>query len=159
MDPPSASSHQLHRRRRAVESLCLRPALAGPALLAVGSSALGGNTWDGEVTLLGAPSASAAASGGSGSLPACAPSPLLLAELLQRDTVTAVAWAAGGGHLCVASDSGDVGVYAVPSEPARLGVTPARAVAALEYHDDIVACCAGVAGAPAAVVTASWDGV
>lgn len=154
--PPALVAH----RPRAVECLALRPVAAGGRpVLALAASTHGGNVWAGEAALADlAPPAV-----GAGAAATAASKPAAVVELPQRDTVTAVAWAGAGGgsHLCVASDSGDVGVYAVGTDPFRPGERPPRAAAALEYHDDIVSSVVAVAGGGgggALVATASWDG-
>jgi hypothetical protein len=147
--PPALLAH----RPRAVECLALRPAAATGSrpVLALAASTHGGNVWAGEAALvdLAAPASKGAATAAA-------------VELPQRDTVTAVAWAGAGGgsHLCVASDSGDVGVYAVSADSFRPGERPPKAVASLEYHDDIVSAVVSThgSGAGARVATASWDG-
>ena len=152
-----AHSQPLLRRAKAVECLAIRPGAAQSpncvGTVAIASSSHGGNTWDGEVVLQDLrPKGQAGAATASGPI---------TAELRQHDTVTAVAWAGNeGSHLCVASDSGDIGVYAVPADPFKLGAVPAKAVASLEYHDDTVSCIASVPSGTHAgrVVSAGWDG-
>ena len=139
------SSLLLTRQSNAIENLAIRPD-DKQSLVALASSAHGGNTWDGNVCLFGMNSKQAS-------------SPQA-AELALRDNITSVAWAGNhGSHLCVACDSGDVAVYAVPADPFKLGLIPAKAVASLEYHDDIVSGVAAVPGqANNRVVTTGWDG-
>jgi hypothetical protein len=183
MEPPAPPrAHHpgalLAVRRRAVEAIALRPSLhasggAGPRaapVLAVATSRHTGNTWDGELALVdaAAPGGWGAAAGHGGGVSGAAVPPQPLAELPCRDTLTSVAWA-GGPHgaalLAAGSDSGDVAVYAVAPAPFRLGSTPAKAVAALEYHDAAVAAVAALRGGgggggseSARLASASWDG-
>lgn len=134
---------------RGVEGLSLRPphaadaAAARPPELAIVSSAHGGNIWDGELALVTLPSAATAA--------ASASPPLVVAP--QQNSITAVAWA-DAARLCVASDGGDVAVYELSDAAPR----SLRAVASLDYHDDVVSAVAAVPGSSGHLVAASWDG-
>lgn len=147
--PPLPPQPLLTVRPRKVEALAPHPRGPGTAL-AVAASALGGNVWDGQVTVL-LPGSEGGGAGGAH------------CSLRLRDTVTSAAWA-DDETLCVGGDGGDVAVYV--RSPAGLAGAAGGAQAAfqsagaLEYHDDAVSAIARVPGTPlgAALAVASWDG-
>lgn len=132
-----SSTTVLFQTKRKVEQLAQN---ASGSCIALASSSIGGNIWDGEVSVLFADKEGRC-------------------TLSHRNSLTGVAWV-DSDTLCVSSDGGDVTVYARSNanlSAAASGFQAAfQVVGSLEYHDDVVSC---IAFAPLGrLVATSWDG-
>jgi WD40 repeat protein len=141
------AQHVLFTAQRQVDALAIRPVPAGAPAghVAVLSSALEGNTWDGEVRIIDA------------AHPGCT-----YAEAAMPTGVTSGAWLPGGDVLAVGTDGGDVLFLHASRGPAV--TAQIKQVQRLACHHEVVSAVvllspAGAThGAAPRVAAASWDG-